>query len=87
MAIFTPEAVLAELQPIFQEALDQPALRVTRDSSSWNTPNWDSLAHIDLVEMAERHFMVKFSLSELQSFREVGDLVDLIVQKKAIGSA
>jgi acyl carrier protein len=83
MANFTPEAVLTELQPIFEEVLDQPGLTVTRSSSSWNTPNWDSLAHIDLIEMSERHFAVKFSLSELQNLKEVGDLVDLILAKKA----
>jgi acyl carrier protein len=83
MTNFTPEAVLTELQPIFEEVLEQPGLTVTRSSSSWNTPNWDSLAHIDLIEMSERHFAVKFSLSELQNLKEVGDLVDLILAKKA----
>jgi acyl carrier protein len=83
MANVTPEAVLTELQPIFEEVLDQPGLTVTRSSSSWNTPSWDSLAHIDLIEMSERHFGVKFALSELQDLKEVGDLVDLIVIKKA----
>jgi acyl carrier protein len=87
MANFTPEAVLTELQPIFEEVLEQPGLTVTRSSSSWNTPNWDSLAHIDLIEMSERHFAVKFSLSELQNLKEVGDLVDLILAKKASQTA
>ncbi len=83
MADLTPETVLAELQPIFEEVLDQPGLRVTRNSNAWNTPNWDSLAQIDLIEMSERRFAVKFSLGELQWLKEVGDLVDLIIQKKA----
>jgi acyl carrier protein len=83
MAELTPETILAELQPIFEEVLDQPGLRVTRNTSAWNTLNWDSLAHIDLIEMAERRFAVRFSLGELQGLKEVGDLVDLILQKKA----
>jgi acyl carrier protein len=83
MADFTAEGVLTELQPIFEEVLEQPGLIVTRNSSSWNTPNWDSLAHIDLIEMSERHFGVKFSLNELQDLKEVGDLVDLILAKKS----
>jgi len=83
MAELTPEFVLAELQPIFEEVLDQPGLALTLNSSAWNTSNWDSLAHIDLIEMAERRFTVRFSLAELQGLKRVGDLVDLIVQKKA----
>jgi acyl carrier protein len=79
MPNLTAERVLAELQPIFQEALNEESLNVTRHSSASNTPNWDSLAHIELIEMVERHFKVSFTLAELQNFKEVGDLVDLVV--------
>ena len=79
----SPDAVLAQLQPIFQEALNQPNLTVTRASNANNTKNWDSLAHIELIEMVERHFKVRFALGELQDLKEVGDLVDLVVEKSA----
>lgn len=75
------DEVLAELQPIFEEVLDEPDLKVTLESNAMNTPNWDSLAHIDIVEMVERRFSVKFALGELQTLKNVGDLVNLIVQK------
>jgi acyl carrier protein len=77
------ESVLEQLQPIFQESLNSPSLVVTRNSSASNTPNWDSLAHIEIIEMIEYHFKVKFALGELHQLREVGDLVDLILKKKA----
>jgi acyl carrier protein len=81
MATWTGVDVLAELQPIFEEALDEPGLTVTRESNAMNTPNWDSLAHISIIEMVERRFKVKFALGELQDLKEVGDLVDLVVAK------
>ena len=77
----TPDEVLAELQPIFREALDSPALTVTRNSKATNTPKWDSLAHISVIEMVESHFNIRIGLSELEDLKEVGDLVDLIVEK------
>lgn len=77
------EAVLTQLQPIFQEALNDPKLTVTRGSNAMNTKNWDSLAHIELIEMVESHFKVRFALGELQDLKEVGDLVDLVVEKSA----
>jgi acyl carrier protein len=83
MPDLTQESVLAELQPIFQEALDEPGLTVTRESKAINTPNWDSLAHIGLIEMVELHFKVRFGLGELQELKGVGDLVDLIIKKSA----
>jgi acyl carrier protein len=82
MVNLTAESVLAELQPIFEEALNTPGLTVTRGSNALNTKNWDSLAHIELIEMVERHFGVKFALGELQDLKEVGDLVDLVLEKK-----
>ncbi len=83
MPEISSDAVLARLQPIFQEALDQSGLIVTRSSSAMNTRNWDSLAHIELIEMVEAHFQVRFALGELQDLKQVGDLVDLIVEKTA----
>jgi acyl carrier protein len=82
MPNLTPDEVLQDLQPIFQEALNEENLTVKRSSNAMNTPNWDSLAHIDLIEIVERHFKVKFGLGELQDLKEVGDLVDLIIEKK-----
>jgi acyl carrier protein len=83
MSTWTSQSVLTELQPIFEEALDQQGLTVTRDSNAMNTPNWDSLAHIALIEMVEMRFKVHFALGELQDLKEVGDLVDLILVKAA----
>jgi acyl carrier protein len=83
MPNLTPDSVLAELQPIFQEALDNPGLTVTRSSSGQNTPGWDSMAHIGIVEMVERRFKVRFGLGELQDLKSVGDLVDLTLKKAA----
>lgn len=77
----SPDDVLEQLQPMFEEVLDQPDLRVTRNSNASNTENWDSLAHIDLIEMVQQRFKVKFALGELQDLKEVGDLVDMIVRK------
>ena len=83
MPELSPDTILEQLQPIFREALNEPDLTVTRNSSARNTPNWDSLGHIDLIEMVEMHFKVKFALGELHEMKNVGDLVDLIEEKKS----
>jgi acyl carrier protein len=81
MAALTPDEVLAELQPIFEEALDEPGITVTRESNATNTPHWDSLAHITIIEMVSHHFHVRFALAELENLKKVGDLIDLVVAK------
>jgi len=77
----TQEEILEKLQPIFEEALDEPGLKVTLKSSAANTANWDSLTHIDIIESVERRFDVRFGLGELQDLKDVGDLVRLVIQK------
>jgi acyl carrier protein len=81
MPDLTADDLLARLQPIFGEALDEPDLELTRDLNALNTPNWDSLAHIEILEMVQRRFKVKFSLTDLQKLKTVGDLVDLTLEK------
>ncbi len=76
-------ALLAELQPIFRDILDQPDLVLTRGSNSQNVEDWDSLAHINLVTSIEKKFKIKFALSELQGLKNVGEMIDLMLVKMA----
>jgi len=75
------DTILAQLQPIFQDILDQPDLVITRQSNAQNVEDWDSLAHVNLVTAIERHFKVKFALAELQGLKDVGDMIELIQRK------
>jgi acyl carrier protein len=81
MPKLTHEEVLSALQSIFQEALNNPSIIVTSSSSALNTPGWDSLAHIEIIEMVERRFKVRFGLGELQDLKTVNDLVELTLKK------
>jgi acyl carrier protein len=75
--------VLDRLQPIFRDVLDDDSLVITPSSNATNTPNWDSLSHINLIDSVQSEFKVKFALGELQDLKNVGDLVALIQKKSA----
>ena len=75
--------ILAELQSIFRDVLDQPELVLTRESNASTVEDWDSLAHVNLVTAVERHYKIKFALGELQDLKNVGDMIDLIEAKLA----
>lgn len=74
---------LEQLQPIFEDVLDQPGLSITRSSNAQNVEDWDSLAHVNIVTAVERRFKIKFALGELQELKNVGDMIDLIDKKSA----
>lgn len=81
MADLTEGAVFATLLPIFREVLDDSDIELTRNSNALNLPNWDSLAHLEIIELVQRRSKVKFSLTDLEKLQTVGDLVDLILSK------
>ncbi len=86
MAQLTEAEVLAGLLPIFREVLDLDVddVTITRQTSAADVHNWDSLAHMEIIEMVQRKYKVKFSLAELQKLKTVGDMADLIVAKTSI---
>ncbi|HSY34678.1 MAG TPA: acyl carrier protein [Acidobacteriaceae bacterium] len=77
------DEILAELQEIFRDILDQPDLILTRASNASNVEDWDSLAHINLLTTIEKQFKIKFALNEIQELKDVGEMIDLIQRKLA----
>ena len=74
--------LLAQLQPIFQDVFDRRDLTLTRESNAETVEGWDSLAHITLINAIEQEFHVDFALGELESLKNVGDMIDLIERKR-----
>jgi acyl carrier protein len=50
-------------------------------TSSDEIEDWDSLNHINLVSAIEKEFKIKFALGELMTLKDVGAMVDLMVEK------
>lgn len=72
--------VLTRLQTIFDELfLDE--VTVTPELSANDVEEWDSLLHISLVVSVEETFGVKFRVGEVEATQNVGEFVDLIVQR------
>jgi len=76
----TETEVLSRLQEIFDDVfLDE--IIVTRDLSAKDVEEWDSLLHISIVVIVEEQFGIKFRVGEVESTRNVGDFVDLIMRR------
>ena len=72
---------LARLQPIFRDIFDRNDLTITRESSAANVDGWDSLTHINLISAIEQEFHIRFALGELETLKNVGDMIDLMHRK------
>ena len=68
----TLEKITAIIRDLFDE-YDGP---VTMETTANDVAQWDSLSHVRLMVMIEMELGVHFSTSEMQSFKNLGDLVN-----------
>ena len=72
--------ILAKVQEIVQDILGLKNLELTLESSAKDVERWDSLSHIGIIMGIEQEFGFRFSLGELDSLQNVGDIVDAIIR-------
>jgi acyl carrier protein len=73
--------ILQEIGEVMADVFDLDDLAITEATSAKDIEEWDSLSHIRLVVAIEREFNIKFSNSEIEGLKNVGDLVALIEAK------
>lgn len=64
-----------------RDVFDLDDLVITPDTSAEDVEEWDSLSHVRLIVAIERKFKFKFTNSEIDSLKNVGDLVKVIQSK------
>jgi acyl carrier protein len=75
------EALLQELNSIFTDILDNKSISLNLSTTALDIEEWDSISHIQLIVAIEKKFKIKFTASEIQSFKNVGDMIQAIQSK------
>jgi acyl carrier protein len=73
--------ILSEVQNIMRNILDEPEINLTEGTTASDVEGWDSLTHIHIVVAIEKHFKIKFTSSEILSWKNVGEMLDNIMKK------
>jgi acyl carrier protein len=77
------DEIVARLTPIFRDVFNDDALVVSEGMTAADVPSWDSLSNINMIIAVEKAFGVKFSIKDVRSLKNVGELLDLIKRKAA----
>jgi acyl carrier protein len=76
-----PAEIIKQLDEIFVDVIDNEDIKLTTETTAGDVDGWDSLSHIQLVVAIEKHFRIRFTAKEIQSWKNVGELVASIQSK------
>lgn len=71
--------VLKKIEEIAKDVFETDDLEFTFETTAEDVEEWDSLSHLSLLNEVEIEFGFKFTMSEIQSLKNVGSLVDVVV--------
>jgi acyl carrier protein len=72
---------LQQLQVIFRDIFDDPALMVTEKLSPLALPEWDSVAQVHIVIAVEAAFEMRFTTDEVAKISSVGDILQILTSR------
>lgn len=75
------EKVYEQLNEVFRDVFDDEDITVNDATTAEDIEDWDSLEHINLIVAVEKNFNIKFSMGEVNKFKNVGEMVDAIIAK------
>lgn len=75
------EEIYEALDEVFEEVFDDDSIHVKPETTANDIEDWDSLEHINLVVAIENRFGIKFKMNEVTSMKNVGEMVDIILER------
>ena len=72
---------IEKVNVIFKDVLDNGDIKIAYETTAKDVEEWDSLSHIQLVVAIEKSFNIRFSSGEISSFKNVGEMCEVIAKK------
>jgi acyl carrier protein len=79
--IMTREEVFEKLNEVFRDVFEDDDITVDDSTTADDIDGWDSLEHINLMNAIEQEFDIKFTMGQIVSMKNVGEMVDIIISK------
>ena len=73
--------IISRLNGVFRDVFGDDSISVSQDTTSADIEDWDSPAHISLMDAVENEFGIRFKMREVSSMKNVGDMIRLIAER------
>ncbi|MCI2049107.1 MAG: acyl carrier protein [Lachnospiraceae bacterium] len=77
------EQIFERLNGVFRDVFDDADITVNDATTSADIDGWDSLEHINLIAAVEQEFGIRFSMGEVVTMKNVGEMADAVEAKLA----
>ncbi|MCX5849038.1 MAG: acyl carrier protein [Deltaproteobacteria bacterium] len=74
--------LLSQIEEILRDVLDEESVNLNEKTTAKDVDGWDSLTHIQLVVAIEKYFKFRFTSKEILSWKNVGEMMDCILEKQ-----
>lgn len=75
------EEIFEIVNEVFRDVFDDEEITVNALTTADDIEDWDSLEHINLIAAMESRFGMKFTMGEVVSMKNVGEMVDIIISR------
>ena len=73
--------VLKTIEEICLDIFEVDNLKIDYNTSSVDIDQWDSLNHLNIISSVEQEFNIRFSFKEISSLKNIGDIVNVVLNK------
>jgi len=74
-------SVYKKMHLIFLEVFERSTINLKTETSPVDIAEWDSLRNVTLMTAIEERFQVEFTIEELSSLENVGNLAEVLESK------
>jgi len=80
----TREEGAARLTKLMRDLFDAEDLEFSDSLTADDVDDWDSLSHVRFLVAVEKEFGFRFTSGEIDAFKNVGEMLDVIVRRATI---
>jgi acyl carrier protein len=74
-------SILPEINKLFNQVMDNESIKLNFETTANDVAEWDSLTNIQFLLDVEKRFKIRFSSSEIGTFKNIGELCDNVMNK------